>query len=204
MDCWDDNAYRNLGSFLRRKYINTLKIIETASSFIAKFPGVGRLDFERFFDEEVKYLTTFKSGLPNNDFGVNYVELLEQLEQKQAKFDELHIVPANNKDGDKPSDLRRELSALQLDLRRRTVLDQLLNIQKSVEKIELEREIQQRWTRGSQEWINAKQLGNNRRFYKCLDELEHLIVQRVLEMSRAGLANTNYKLRRHIMKAPSA
>ncbi|KAG8754195.1 hypothetical protein FRC12_011272 [Ceratobasidium sp. 428] len=128
MDHWDNNAFCNLGSLLWHKYLNALKIIETASSFIAKFPGISHLDFEHFFNKEVKYLATVKSGLPNNDFGANYVELLEQLEQKQAKFGELHTVPANDKDGDKPSDLQRELAALQLDLRRQTVLDQLLNI----------------------------------------------------------------------------
>ncbi|KAG8692937.1 hypothetical protein FRC09_010854, partial [Ceratobasidium sp. 395] len=203
-DCWNDDAYSNLGSLLRRKYVNTLKVIETASSFIAKFPDLSDADLEKFFQEEVNYLASFKSGLPNDKFGANYVELLEQLEEKQSEFDELHSAAASNETDDKISDLRRNLTAMQLELKRRTVLDQLLNIRKSVEKIELERGIQKRWTRGSQEWIDAQQLRHSRQFYKCLDELEHLIVQRVVEMSRAGLANTNYKLRKHIVKSLSA
>ncbi|KAG8681486.1 hypothetical protein FRC09_017454, partial [Ceratobasidium sp. 395] len=189
-DCWNDDAYSNLGSLLRRKYVNTLKVIETASSFLAKFPGLSDSNLEKFFQEEVNYLASFKSGLPNDEFAANYVELLEQLEEKQSEFDELHSAAASNQADDKISDLRRNLTAMQLELKRRTVLDQLLNIRKSVEKIELERGIQERWTRGSQEWIDAQQLRHSRQFYKCLDELEHLIVQRVVEMSRAGLANT--------------
>lgn len=97
-------------------------------------------------------------------------------------------------------------------------MEQLLMLQDEVEKIEDELGIETRWTRTSSSWVEAERIRRNRHFQQCIDELERLVVQRLLELSKAGLANTGdvimllsdvynshtfvgYKLRMHIMKS---
>lgn len=94
-------------------------------------------------------------------------------------------------DGRSLNDLRRAtLTTARIEARRRTTLDQLHTLQDEADKMEDKHGIRMRWTRGSREWENAQRIRRNRQFQLCIDELERLVVQRLLELSRAGLANT--------------
>ncbi|KIM73179.1 hypothetical protein PILCRDRAFT_93190, partial [Piloderma croceum F 1598] len=64
--------------------------------------------------------------------------------------------------------------------------------------------IDNRWTPDSDEWKRAVEYTRVRDFQKALDKLEALVVQRLFELSKMGLAGTGYKLRVHINKGLKA
>lgn len=51
-------------------------------------------------------------------------------------------------------------------------------------------EISERWTPGSQKWKDAAEYLKIRDFQKALDKLEALVVQRLFELAKMGLAGT--------------
>ena len=55
---------------------------------------------------------------------------------------------------------------------------------------ELLHDISERWTPDSEEWKNAVKYTRVRDFQKALDKLEALVVQRLFELSKMGLAGT--------------
>jgi len=76
--------------------------------------------------------------------------------------------------------------------------------------------IAQRWTPAHPEYIKAAKYSQERRFVRVVEDLEGLVVQRLLELSKANLAGTGkhldiclepaliftgYKMRKHISKA---
>ncbi|KAG8700478.1 hypothetical protein FRC08_004676 [Ceratobasidium sp. 394] len=200
---WEDDAYNNLGSLLRRKYTHALKVHAEASEFLAKFPSVGEELLCRLFQQEKDYLSSYKTAPPENTFAITYIGLLERLAASRLEY-EAHITTPARESGEGSRDLRRAMLLSQLELKRQSTLDQLLTLQSAVEKLESEHGITERWTPGSTEWVDAQHLRANQRYYQCLDDLEHLVVGRILEMNRAGRSGTNYKMRAHIMKSITA
>lgn len=202
---WDDDQYSILGYLLRTKYMHALKTIELAETTIARLnPAASANDLDRYHNEERAYLESLKTELPEDAFSIEYITLLERMDAKQAEYESSKGEYLMT-DGPSTSDLRRTtLLTSRLEARRRITLEQLLALQEAVAKLEDDHDVSQRWTRENPQWIEAEHRRRHREFQKCLDELERLVVQRLLELSKAGLANTGYKLRMHIMKALTA
>lgn len=74
----------------------------------------------------------------------------------------------------------------------------------AVQDLEVRLQIDVRWDRESEEWKATTVLLTRRRYQRCLDELEGLIVSRMFELTKMNMSQTGYKLRRHIAKALSA
>ncbi|CAE6430110.1 unnamed protein product [Rhizoctonia solani] len=194
---WNGDMYEALGSLLRRKYIAALKTIDSANEFLSHSSNVVE-EIEGYFKDEVDYMGSFKKDLPSDTFKINYIGLLEQLEIKEDEFNScLNAKPAG---GDTSNLHRLALFKSCLEAKRRALLEQLTTLQKAVQKIEEEHGLN-RWTHGSTDWKEAQTLRDNQHFHTCVDTLEHLVVQRLLELSRAGLANTGYKLRQQIARS---
>ncbi|CAE6404734.1 unnamed protein product, partial [Rhizoctonia solani] len=194
---WNSDMYEALGSLLRRKYIAALKTISSTTDFLSKSSNTVQ-QIEGFFKDEVDYMGSFKRDLPSYTFKISYVGLLEQLEIKKDEFDAcLNASPS----AAESSNLHRlALFKSCLEAKRQAILEQLTTLQKAIQKIEEEHGLK-RWTRGSTEWKEAHALRDNQHFHSCVDTLEHLVVQRLLELSRSGLANTGYKLRQQIARS---
>ncbi|KAG8688508.1 hypothetical protein FRC08_011398 [Ceratobasidium sp. 394] len=203
LEAWEDDTYSSLGSLLLRKYKHALKVHAEASDYLAKFPSIGEELLRRYFQEEKDYLSSFESTPPLTTFAITYVELLERLAATRLEF-ETHMANPASASETGPHDLRRTLLLSQLELRRQSTLEQLLTLQSAVEKLEAEHGITERWVQGSAEWVEAQHVRANQHYYQCLDNLEQLVVRRILEINRAGHANTNYKMRTHIQKSITA
>ncbi|CCO35543.1 hypothetical protein BN14_09661 [Rhizoctonia solani AG-1 IB] len=190
-DAWDEDQHQNLGYLLRTKYIHALGEHRAAESTIAKLkPGVLAANLEGYIEQEKAYLESLRAPLVSETFAVEYLDLLEKLEAKHAT------------NGPLTNNLRQStIKTAKIETRRRNTFEQLLTIQDAVAKLEEKHNITHRWTRTSKEWIEAQKTQNYQRYYAAVDELERLVVQRLFELSRAGLANTGYKLRQHILKA---
>ncbi|KAI6006788.1 hypothetical protein EDD15DRAFT_2139738, partial [Pisolithus albus] len=73
-----------------------------------------------------------------------------------------------------------------------------------VQDLEVKLGITKRWVPEDEEWQTAGRLVTNRKYQRCLDQLESLIVARIFELSKMNQAGTGYKLRKHIAKALKA
>ncbi|KAF8169554.1 hypothetical protein K438DRAFT_1909486 [Mycena galopus ATCC 62051] len=62
----------------------------------------------------------------------------------------------------------------------------------------------QRWALGDEKWEEVSAMVTKRRYQRALDHLVGLIVARMFELAKCGMAGTGYKLRKHIAKALQA
>lgn len=60
----------------------------------------------------------------------------------------------------------------------------------AVQDLEVKLSVETRWTNGSEEWTAAAVLTSQRRYQRCLDELEALVVSRIFELTRMNLSQT--------------
>ena len=68
--------------------------------------------------------------------------------------------------------------------------ESLQTVQAMLQKAELDHDIKQRWSKDSPEYINASRYLATREYQKSLNKLEGLVVQRLFELSKAGLSGT--------------
>ncbi|KAH6906938.1 hypothetical protein BKA70DRAFT_1372270 [Coprinopsis sp. MPI-PUGE-AT-0042] len=88
-----------------------------------------------------------------------------------------------------------------VELRMRHAIEGRSKAVQTIQDYEQRLEITERWTPGTHEWVVAQEMASLRRYRKCLDELEALIVSRMFELTKINMARTGYKLRKHISKA---
>ncbi|KAI6028091.1 hypothetical protein EDC04DRAFT_2869158 [Pisolithus marmoratus] len=75
---------------------------------------------------------------------------------------------------------------------------------KVVQDLEVKLSITKHWVPEDEEWQTAGHLVANRKYQRCLDQLESLIVAWIFELSKMNQVGTGYKLRKHIAKALKA
>ncbi|KAG9089237.1 hypothetical protein FS749_001499 [Ceratobasidium sp. UAMH 11750] len=203
LDGWDDDQHANLGHLLRSKYTSAIAVIERAEASISQLaPDVSAEKLEKFLEYEGRYLATLKVEDPDDTMAVEYISLRERLETAQAEYDERRKVFISY---DHPGgDLRKAATANRIEARARSTMKQLLTLQQAVADFEEKHNISTPWTRDMEEWKDAEAIRRNRDFQRCIDDLERLSVQRIFELSRAGLRGLGYKLRMHIMQAVSS
>ncbi|KAG6895499.1 hypothetical protein C0992_000999 [Termitomyces sp. T32_za158] len=88
-------------------------------------------------------------------------------------------------------------------------MDNALN---AVQGLEVQLEITERWTPECDEWKAAATMAGRRRYQRCLDELERLVMSHMFELTKMNMSQTgtlpsillSYKLRKHIGKALKA
>ncbi|KAJ7194885.1 hypothetical protein GGX14DRAFT_299630, partial [Mycena pura] len=73
-----------------------------------------------------------------------------------------------------------------------------------VQDLERHLEIQVWWTPESDEWQAAAVLVDERRYRRALDELQGLVISRLLELAKVNMVGTGYKMRKLIAKALQA
>ncbi|KAJ6455539.1 hypothetical protein C8R47DRAFT_996729 [Mycena vitilis] len=81
----------------------------------------------------------------------------------------------------------------------RTTYTRALMIEEELSRFEEEHSIEARWTSSSTQYQEALVLMKERRYRRALDEVERLVIQRLLEMTKLGMSA--YKLREKIGKA---
>ncbi|KAG0706446.1 hypothetical protein DFH29DRAFT_872226 [Suillus ampliporus] len=77
----------------------------------------------------------------------------------------------------------------------------LQNAEAFTAHIEIQLEIKERWVVGGEAYNQYKQQASQRQYRAALDELEHLVVMQLFELSKLSLSGTGYKLRQQIGKA---
>ncbi|CUA68891.1 hypothetical protein RSOLAG22IIIB_08135 [Rhizoctonia solani] len=202
LEAWDEDQHRNIGYLLRSRYQHAVKERDTAEAIITRLkPGVSIEIFEQHIHSEQEYLELGKQPVPEEVFKIEYIGKLKRLRSKEEEYVQCCKATTQIIEG-YSIDLRRSiLVTSHHESRKQTTLDQLLLLKEEVLRFEHTYGIEHRWTSTSAEWVEAEQLEHNQRFQRVVDELEQLVVQRLFELSRAGLARTGYKLRMHINKS---
>ncbi|KAG8751007.1 hypothetical protein FRC11_009800 [Ceratobasidium sp. 423] len=157
---------------------------------------------DTYFRMESEYLESMTAPPLEDLVAIEYLNILERLESKEKEYATCRNAPFVTVEGTSTTDLHHStLCVARHASCWRTTLDQLMTIQDEVECFEDQHGISPRWTRFNKEWINADQIRKNQHFRQCVDELERLVVQRLFELSRAGLANTALIARSKAIKA---
>lgn len=68
--------------------------------------------------------------------------------------------------------------------------EEFANTQTRVQDLETILGLTERWVPGSEAWEKAAALTDQRRFRKCVDELESLVVSRIFELTKMNMAQT--------------
>ncbi|KAI6145668.1 hypothetical protein EDD17DRAFT_1767881 [Pisolithus thermaeus] len=182
---WDSDKYLELSRFLYNNYKQALYIIQTHLAELERFKRSKDItddDFESWHREELEYLKATYGSVTQ----VPYLTYTPAEFTSTAGLNESARQGTNAINAEYASALRKY--QLQLNV---------------VANFERQHNITDRWTPLHREYINAREYTKHRAFIRAVEELEGLVVQRMFELSKANLAKTGYKMRKHISKAIS-
>ncbi|KAF6759070.1 hypothetical protein DFP72DRAFT_806955, partial [Ephemerocybe angulata] len=181
----------NLSKFLVDNYQQALDIIRGEDDLHRLMRDHGIKDagvFTAWLDEERVYLNGLTSEPPQDTLEMDYYQRLVEL--SSTKYAATAPPKANG---------GRRKQSPEVKLRHATELyDKNL-----AAAIDLEKQLgfSTRWVEGSEEWVSAAVRYSKRRYQRCLDNLERLVVSRMFELTKVNMSQTGYKLRKHISKS---
>ncbi|KAI5985795.1 hypothetical protein EDD15DRAFT_2373911 [Pisolithus albus] len=208
-DQWDSDKYLELSQFLFNNYKQALGIIWKYEPELKDFQlthGISDEDIVSWHHEELEYLQNCSEELDSVTLAVKYVEVLEKLHFAEATYASVTQVPFLTYTpadfqarGGLRSSAQAGTTAINAEyasaLRRYELrLNEVANFKRS-------HNITKRWTRDHPQYNEALEYVRQRTFIRAVEELEGLVVQRLAELSKANLAGTGYKMRKHLSKA---
>ncbi|KAJ7026529.1 hypothetical protein C8F04DRAFT_1268048 [Mycena alexandri] len=206
------DALAGITSLLDSKYRHALQVLARADQLLEAMDGLGldRADksvFSTWLDAERAALEKLPTDPPEETLQMEYYRKLVDLGVSQDNADKVLAVriiaspPMGSPEYDEFNKRTRKEEA-----ERRRVLDRHERCVTVVEDLERRLDIGagERWTPGSEEWVAAATLTREYQYRKSLDRLQSLIVARLLELSKANMVETGYKMRKHIAKAIQA
>ncbi|KAJ7744227.1 hypothetical protein B0H14DRAFT_2637321 [Mycena olivaceomarginata] len=186
-------TYGNLSKFLCSNYRQALAILRTEPA-LEKWmlqEGVdGYARFHEWLQEEKDYLLSLKDAPKTN------VETLEM----EAKYTVL-LADARRARGD---DAPYVPGVAKAELSRRHGKEKVDKDLESMQELERQLDIVDRWTPTSPRWASTTVAIKKRKYLLALDALELLIVERIFELMEMNRSQTGYKMRKHIAKALQA
>ncbi|KAH9843230.1 uncharacterized protein C8Q71DRAFT_693872, partial [Rhodofomes roseus] len=189
------------GTFIYHNYRQALNIITDDGEVLASLSAelrVSPADFEEYLKQEREYIHSRKNEPPEVTRKLEYLAALHRLEEASSKLvtanNELHKVEANIS-----GYTTKEVARFRGN--RTRAANRYFASDDDCRAYERELQIAERWLPGSTEYQEVSQLWTLREYQCSLDELERLIVQRLFELTKAGMSGTGYKLREKISKA---
>ncbi|KAJ7577336.1 hypothetical protein C8J56DRAFT_1007167 [Mycena floridula] len=183
------HMYASLSTFLASNYKQALDIqgAEAGLKCAMKDMGIHSTDvFAEWLSEELEYL---KTRVPLKEMlEMEYYQTLVKFSDASDKLSSArHIWLVN-------SHLPNQTKAL--EAKRHHAQEAFSRLLEEVQSLESRLSIspQDRWLVGDENWLKNAQR-------KCLDCLEGLIVERMLELTKMNMSQTGYKLRKHIGNA---
>ncbi|KAG6887198.1 hypothetical protein C0992_000143 [Termitomyces sp. T32_za158] len=199
----------NLTTFLVNNYRQALTLLageDTLRKMMEDQGIAGTQVFHEWLAEERNYLMSLSKEPIEETLQMQYYQKLVNYYAASEKLSKLkstwHIFdPHAPAVTPKPQGTKRQYKP---DTKVRHAQEEVDNELSAVQSLELELEISERWTPNCQEWKAAAVLVGRRRYQRCLDELERLIVSRMFELTKMNMSQTGYKLRKHIGQALKA
>ncbi|KAF8157569.1 hypothetical protein K438DRAFT_1777209 [Mycena galopus ATCC 62051] len=190
----DLETYANLSKFLCDDYQQALKILKTEPALKRWMVQEGIEDYDMFhvwLEEEKEYLLGLNNTLPKKREQTPEMEYVQRLvnliRNEQARADDADFNPS-------------PISPVA----RRHAIEQRDRDLELVQDLELKLGVEERWTSTSLEWMVASDSIRNHKYQEAINEIEKIIVQRLLEMTKIHASGTGYKMRSHIAKSLQA
>ncbi|KAJ7713506.1 hypothetical protein B0H16DRAFT_1667329 [Mycena metata] len=182
-----NETYANLSKFLVNNYWQALEILEGESALYQAMEAAGIDDvaeFPRQLQEEFTFLKSLMADSDEDTLQMEYYQRLVNLADRCLKLEMT-----------KAKDLTASATA------RRHAQENFDKAWTEVQETEVRMGVKEPWTDTSPEWAQAAHLVSTKRYRLALLKLEHLVVQRMFELTKMNLSQTGYKLRKHIAKA---
>ncbi|KAH9849711.1 hypothetical protein C2E23DRAFT_736739 [Lenzites betulinus] len=186
---WDEEKYAELSMFLYNNVRQSLTIIRDYSIDVKHLQAelnITDADIEGWVVEEREFLSGLKDEPEERVLEVAYVQAL------------LDRAKADDKAVDYHEDSRR---TNQLEAVRRTALHALNLANSVVGDFEKKLAIRTTWTPVDKKYQETLSYLRHREYHRALDRVQHLVMQRLLELSKANMSGTSYKARTAIWKA---
>ncbi|KAJ7719756.1 hypothetical protein B0H14DRAFT_3098579 [Mycena olivaceomarginata] len=202
------DAYQGLSTVLANKYRRALKIKATLPMLRETMASLGvetRSVFETWLEKEKTYLNSLTKEPAEETLQMEYYQKLVNLHDHESRLNDIRtnglpfveVVPGASYSAAAGQTQR-------IETQRRHATEVVSKTLAAVQDLELRLGIIERWERGGAEWTATALMVTNRRYQRALDELEGLVVARMFELSKVHMADTGYKLRKHIAKALQA
>ncbi|KAF8181741.1 hypothetical protein K438DRAFT_2169043 [Mycena galopus ATCC 62051] len=201
----DMETYANLSKFLCDNYQQALKILKTEHGLKQWMAQEGIEDFDTFhvwLEEEKDYLLGLDASLPTKreqTLEMEYIQKLVNLEGSQKR---LRAIQASERAA-RADDADFNPSPVSPVVRRHAIEQRDRDLE-LVQDLELKLGVEVRWIPTSIEWMIAADSIRNHRYQEALDQIEKVVVERLLEMTKIHASGTGYKMRTHIAKSLQA
>ncbi|KAI0310305.1 hypothetical protein OF83DRAFT_1027483, partial [Amylostereum chailletii] len=184
----DEDQYGELNNFVYNNYCSAVKLLKEYTVELEAFSrvtGFSAADFEHWQGEEVAYLVSLKSEPQHDMLQVEYVVTYDQSSFSQGST----------------SSTKRTLKMCAAQAEHAAAARKLNIVVRIADSTERALGIAEWWTKMSPEYIETVEYIHRRTFIRAVEELQGLVVQRLLELTKANLSKTGYKLRKHIAAA---
>ncbi|KIL54725.1 hypothetical protein M378DRAFT_92014 [Amanita muscaria Koide BX008] len=196
----DQDKYVMSADFIYHNYRQALETIcssQAELSILSENLHLESHDYENYISDELEYLNTLKEERPSVDNGQEYVTLFEKLfKAKEESFKATtayeELVCNIQVQGEQ---FRNVGESKKIKTHYRVTWKQLQVIEEEVLRFcyscrgfEGDHLIETRWTSEMPEYQNAVRESTRHKYSRAVDELERLVVQRLLEMAKLGIA----------------
>ncbi|KAF8158738.1 hypothetical protein K438DRAFT_1909998 [Mycena galopus ATCC 62051] len=198
------DTYQGLAGLLCNKYRRALEIKATHGALLTAMRELGvesRDEFETWLEKEKAYLRTLSKEPAEETQEMEYYQKLVNLRDIDERVavilgTELPFAAVGYAEAAK--------ATRQIETQRRHALELQERALAAVQDLEVRLDIRVCWVPGDQKWEEVSGMVTKRRYQRALDHLVGLIVARMFELAKCGMAGTGYKLRKHIAKALQA
>ncbi|KAI6006783.1 hypothetical protein EDD15DRAFT_2383819 [Pisolithus albus] len=201
----ENDVYQNLTTMILNNYKQALGIIEEGRSTLpCVMNDLGITDVSVFgvwLSEENEYMTARSCEPEEETLQMEYWQKLVNLDASR----DLTWTVATPSSTATSTFVQKDITATtRKETMRRHALENFEKDLKIVQDIEIKLGVTKRWVPEDEEWQTAGRLVANRKYQRCLDQLESLVVAQIFELSKMNQSGTGYKLRKHIAKALKA
>ncbi|KAJ6608349.1 hypothetical protein B0H10DRAFT_2166594 [Mycena sp. CBHHK59/15] len=181
----------NLSTFLCNNYYQSINILRTLPA-LRHWMKSNDIQSFSVFDTWIKEEYDFLSIRDKEPM----VETLEmEYYQKLINFNAAEEILHKQWENSTPQDVAHQEADRWAALEHR---DKNLEV---VLHLERKLSIVRRWKAGDPEWERAAVLVGKRRYQRCIDELEKLVVSRLFELTNMNQSKSGYKMRKHMAVA---
>ncbi|KIY47079.1 hypothetical protein FISHEDRAFT_46032 [Fistulina hepatica ATCC 64428] len=184
----DDDKYASIGTFLYNNYRQALHTIRDEGLQLLQISKQYKLkaaDYERFLKEERAYLKSLQKEPAEVTQRCEYMELLQKymaalIDSRKAR-----------EDFDSIGGSRTPLTQIELGkIQRRftQTANRVVLLDEELSRMEEVMGLPARWTTDTPEYVEGLKDQRERRFRQAVDEVERLVVQRLLELTKLNMS----------------
>ncbi|KAI6125686.1 hypothetical protein EDD16DRAFT_1703175 [Pisolithus croceorrhizus] len=202
-------VYQNLTTMILNNYKQAIRIVQEGKSTLPRLMdelGITNASvFSAWLLEEKEYLAARSREPKEETLQMEYWQKLVNLDVSQKHLNDLAWTVATPSSTSTSSFVQKDIAAMtRKEMMRHHAMENFEKDLKMAQDLEIKLGITKRWVPEDEERQTTGHLVANRKYQRCLDQLESLVVARIFELSKMNQAGTGYKLHKHIAKALKA